>query len=109
MARYKGEHAVISYTEEEIDEARKDELARLPERYGSVEAAEEQFINVTGIHEVMHLVYVLCETFENYALTSPVCVLNPTAWRIGHDAHVALFNLYQALGRIEYDLMEKSK
>lgn len=101
------EESGISYTLDEIEQERQDELVHMQERIDRpLDEITKSYNSELGTHEALHAAYMLTDMLSQFLLEHPVVVLNETAWRHAHHAHTALFNLYQHIGRIQSDIMD---
>jgi hypothetical protein len=78
---------MISWTDEEIEEIRIERL--------------QEFIDVIyptvpsySYHEAVDRSSIFCDLLE-YLLNHPSVLSDPVAFKLAHDAHTNIFNLYQ--------------
>ena len=93
---------MISYTADEIEEARVDRLQSLAHEdedgnvdFGYVEADHKP--GTFSYHEALDRTSVQMDQLEA-VLSHLAVLLDPEAYRLAHEAHTNLFNLYQHLG-----------
>jgi hypothetical protein len=93
---------MISYTSDEIEKARLEALESMGgEDDDGVEYKgydETKYLPGSfGYHEAFDRTYVQMEQLEA-VLDHIAIMLDPEAYRLAHEAHTNLFNLYQYLG-----------
>ena len=100
---------MISYTPDEVENAR---LAAITGYRGDLDAGEEENPNwlddlkergkpgTFGYHEALHTTSIQMDSLERYVLEHPAILMDKEAYRLCHEAHTLLFNLYQHLGAI---------
>lgn len=86
---------MISYTPEETEKERTDLLAELytnslPE--GPVTPGSH------GMHEALHATSILLDSVDRHIMSHQAILESPEFFRLAHEGHTALFNLYQAIG-----------
>jgi hypothetical protein len=86
---------VIEYTNEDIETDRLERLARFAEA-PDFSPARHQTPSQYGT--TSHVAYLTMETVERALLDDPTLVLDPEAFRLVHQAHTNLFNVFQSLG-----------
>lgn len=98
----------LHVTEDEIVADRKEELEKLPERYGEdLDAIKERFLNEVGYREALHTSHIFAENVHGYLCEHPCVILDEKAYRLAHIAACALFDLYQRIGTLDYEASEK--
>lgn len=77
----------------EIEEERLEALKEYePEHLAAIEPGS------FGMHEALHTTSVVMEIVASHVMESPAIVKDPELYRLAHQAHENLFNLYQAIG-----------
>jgi len=84
---------MIEYTNEEIEENRKEALEN------QTEGVVEQAIPGTmSYHEALHTTSIVMDSVERHIMDHPAIVADKDAYHLAHNAFSSLFNLYQYLG-----------
>jgi len=100
------------YADEDLAEDHARELSedRLATRYGEVESViRKRYLNEYGYREVLHTAHILQENVECYLCEHPAVFFDEEAYRLAWVARQTLFDLYQRLGKLEYDVGEKDE
>lgn len=87
---------MISYTPEETEEARQEDLEQLRSEHDFY--AGHHLPGSFSYHEALHTASLVMVQMDEPLLGHPAVVLDPEAYRLAHEAHTAIFNLYQYLG-----------
>lgn len=83
----------LRYTDEEIEKDRARELREL-----------DKMVDPTGdlcMHEALDRASLAADFVENALLGHPSIVNNATFYRMVHQAHTILYNLYQKIGDVQ--------
>ena len=99
---------MIVYTPDEVENAR---LAAITTYRGDPESGDENpdwlddlkergKPGTFGYHEALHVASIQMDSLERYLLEHPAVLMDKDAYRLCHEAHTLLFNLYQHLGAI---------
>lgn len=95
---------MISYTRDEIEEARLDRLTAMggEDDDGKIHQGYDPAEHLPGsfsYHEALDRTSVQMDHLE-VVLNHTAILLDPEAYRLAHEAHTNLFNLYQHLGAL---------
>jgi hypothetical protein len=100
---------MITYTDEEIAQDWSDAMMSLPDRHDeTIEQIRDRYQCETGYHEALHTAYILMENVESYLLDHAAVTLDEESFRLAHQAHTALFNLYQHLGELRFNFINSN-
>jgi hypothetical protein len=87
---------MIEYTPKEVDEAWASDLESLKEEHDFVEADHQP--GTFSYHEAFHTACIMMGQLDTPLLGHPAIILDKEAYKLAHEAHTAVFNLYQYLG-----------
>lgn len=92
----------------EISSDREKELEKLPEKFGeSLEEVKERFLNEVGYREALHTAHLLGENVYNYLVEHPCIIFDEKSFWLANIAAMVLFELYQRIGQLDYELSEQ--
>ena len=85
----------VSYTDEEIEEARQEALESLPEDT----EPDAEF----AVHEALDRAYIVLEFLEMTLMNHQTIIAHPEFYNPIHKMHTQLFNLYQEIGNLRWE------
>lgn len=90
----------ITDTPEEIERFRLERLAeQLEENSETAEQPTERFWPGTyGCHEALQMASVFQDSIDRHLCGHSAVLLDPEWFRLASEAHIAIYNLYQAIG-----------
>ena len=84
---------MIAYTPEETEEARQESLAEADE-----ELLAQSARSPWAAYGAMHAAFLKTQEVEMALMDDVFILADADLYRLAHEAHTALFNLYQELG-----------
>ncbi|QIB32677.1 hypothetical protein [Ancylobacter pratisalsi] len=92
--------APVNVSPEEIEQDRIERLAAEAEdRESTPEELIADFAPGTfGCHEALHTASIVMNLVDERLCEHPAILANPDWYRLASEAHMALYNLYQAIG-----------
>lgn len=90
----------VTYTPEEVEKTRLEQLAAAAEERETTpeELAADFKPGTFGCHEALHMASVFNNLVEERLAEHPAVLTNPEWYALAHEAGLALWNLYQAIG-----------
>ena len=89
---------MISFSPEEIEGARLEALADILAEKDGEERLSHNEPGSFGYHEALDRSSQVLNILDNSLMEHPAIVSDSEAFRLAHEAHTAIFNLYQHLG-----------
>lgn len=93
---------MISFSPDEIEEHRQEaiNLWSTEDEQGNADPGyvlEDNLPGTFSYHEALHTAHVLASSVDAHLLEHKAVVLDPDAFKLAHEAHTALVNLYSHL------------
>ena len=89
---------------ENIEEIRLSDLSSLEEAFGEpLEDIKKRFNNEFGKHEAMDRAFLMSENIQLFLVEHPYVIFRPEAYKLAFQASELLAQLYQVLGRSDYN------
>ncbi|GAB4067980.1 hypothetical protein KHC28_11280 [Ancylobacter sonchi] len=90
----------VTYTPEEVEKTRLEQLAAAAEERETTpeELAADFAPGTFGCHEALQMASVFNDSVERHLADHPSILTNPEWYALAHEAGLALWNLYQAIG-----------
>lgn len=90
----------VTFTPEEVEQQRLDSLADIAEER---ETSVDELVGYNrpgsfGCHEVLQMASVFSDSVDRHLCEHPAILADPNWYRLAHEAQLALWNLYQAIG-----------
>lgn len=93
-----------TFSPDEIEKARLQgiEMHGSEDEQGNVDPGIKEADHQPGsfsYHEALHAASIMMDSVDRHLVEHPAVLFDPEAFRLAFDAHTALFNLYQHLGK----------
>lgn len=90
----------VKFTDEEVEQQRLESLAQTAaEQDTSIDdLVEYNRPESFGCHEVLQMASVFSDSVDRHLCEHPAILADPNWYRLAHEAQLALWNLYQAIG-----------